>query len=111
MSVAGLSERLRPLYNGLQPLQSLVAPAVLDQAAGGASRLRGGDQEHCYRFHLHQGAALSLRRKRGARTQAIGPSRGGQTTKIHALADVVGRPFALTLTPGNVSDITVAPGL
>ena len=49
--------------------------------------------------------------KGGARAQAIGPSRGGQTTKIHVLTDVVGRPFALTLTPGNVSDITVAPGL
>ena len=41
----------------------------------------------------------------------IGPSRCGQTTKIHLLTDVVGRPFALTLTPGNVSDITVAPAL
>ncbi|QBJ25707.1 IS5 family transposase [Haematobacter massiliensis] len=49
--------------------------------------------------------------KGGARTQGIGPSRGGQTTKVHALTDVVGRPFALILTPGNVSDITVAPTL
>ena len=46
-----------------------------------------------------------------ARAQAIGPSRGGQTTKVHVLTDTVGRPFALTLTPGNVSDITVAPAL
>ena len=49
--------------------------------------------------------------KRGAKAQAIGPSRGGQTTKIHILTDVVGRPYALKLTPGNVSDITVAPEL
>jgi hypothetical protein len=34
-----------------------------------------------------------------------------QTTRIHVLTDVVGHPFALTLTPGNVSDIAVAPGL
>ena len=48
-----------------------------------------------------------IRRKRGARAQAIGPSRGGQTTKLHALTDVVGRPYAITLTPGNVADVSV----
>lgn len=32
-------------------------------------------------------------------------SRGGWTTKVHALTDVIGRPYALMLTPGNVSDI------
>jgi hypothetical protein len=31
--------------------------------------------------------------------QAIGRSRGGWTTKVHALTDVVGRPYALMLTP------------
>lgn len=36
---------------------------------------------------------------------------GGQTTKIHALTDTSGRPFTLTLTPGNDSDMTVAPAL
>lgn len=45
------------------------------------------------------------RRKRGARAQAIGISRGGRTTKIHALVDVLGRPLRLALTPGNTSDI------
>ncbi len=49
--------------------------------------------------------------KGGARAQAIGPSRGGQTTKIHALTEVVGRPYALTLTPGNVADVSAAPAL
>jgi transposase len=73
--------------------------------------LRGSHQEHLDRLDLHQGAALGLRRKRGAKAQAIGPSRGGQTTKVHALTDTVGRPFALTLTPGNVADVTVAPVL
>ena len=45
------------------------------------------------------------------KAQAIDPSRRGRTTKIHILTDVVGRPFALKLTPGNVADITVAPEL
>ena len=106
-----LPSRLRSADHDLQPLQSLVAPAFLDRAAGSLGAKWRGDQEHGGRFHLHQSPALGVRRKRGARAQAIGPSRGGQTTKIHALTDTIGRPFALTLTPGNVSDITVAPAL
>ncbi|GGE89645.1 hypothetical protein GCM10011317_53220 [Niveispirillum cyanobacteriorum] len=51
------------------------------------------------------------RRKRGAKAQAIGISRGGQTTKVHALTDTLGRPVALHVTAGNVSDITMAETL
>ena len=89
----------------------MVATALLGRAARGACCLRCGAEEHRDRFDLHQGAARRVRWKRGARAQAIGPSRGGQTTKIHALTDVVGRPYAITLTPGNVADVSVAPAL
>ena len=89
----------------------MVAQALLAQAPGGAGHFGGGDQIHRGGLHLHQGPALGFRRKRGAKAQAIGPSRGGQTTKIHVLTDVIGRPFALILTPGNVADVTVAPEL
>lgn len=51
------------------------------------------------------------RRKRGAKHQAIGLSRGGQTTKIHALSDTLGRPVVLKVTAGNVSDVTMAEAL
>jgi transposase len=47
----------------------------------------------------------------GARVQAIGPSRGGRTTKVHVLTDIEGRPYVFLLTPGNVADISVAPTL
>ncbi|WP_343898755.1 IS5 family transposase, partial [Methylorubrum aminovorans] len=47
--------------------------------------------------------------KGGHKAQGIGPSRGGQTTKIHALVDIVGRPAVLRLTPGNASDVKTAP--
>jgi transposase len=43
--------------------------------------------------------------------EAIGRSRGGRTSKIHALADDRGRPVAFALTPGNVADITMAAPL
>jgi transposase len=49
--------------------------------------------------------------KRGRSAEAIGRSRGGWTTKVHALTDVVGRPYALMLTAGNVSDVKAAPAL
>ena len=49
--------------------------------------------------------------KGGARAQGIGPSRGGQTTKIRVLTDVLGRPGVLLLTPGNASDVTTAPAV
>src|ERR1700761_5546857 len=44
-------------------------------------------------------------RKRGAFNNAIGRSRGGQTTKIHALTDEIGRPHAIVITAGNVHDL------
>jgi IS5 family transposase len=73
--------------------------------------VRRGDEKHCHRQHLRQSSARGLRRKRGRSTQAIGRSRGGWTTKVHALTDVVGRPYSLMLTAGNVSDIKAAPAL
>ena len=48
---------------------------------------------------------------RGAEDQAIGRSRGGRTTKIHALVDGEGRPRAFLLTGGNVADIKGAAPL
>src|SRR5450830_1773711 len=43
--------------------------------------------------------------------QAIGRSRGGLTTKIHALVDALGNPCALMLTPGQDHDLTCAEPL
>jgi transposase len=45
--------------------------------------------------------------QRGAKAQAIGVSRGGRTTKIHAVCDLLGQPLAL----GNTSDIKTTPVL
>lgn len=71
---------------------------------------------------LHRGPRTPRggRRKRGQQNQAIGRSRGGPTTKLHALADGRGRVHALLLTPGQTHDIhgarqllasTAAPGM
>ncbi len=41
----------------------------------------------------------------------MGRSRGGLTTKIHALVDAEGRPIRITLTPGQAHDGTTADAL
>lgn len=64
-----------------------------------------------HRQHDQQGTPVQCRRKRGASAQAIGRSRGGRTTKIHAVADGIGRLIAFLLTPGQCGDVPVAPAL
>jgi transposase len=58
-----------------------------------------------------QGASLCHRRPRGELSQAIGRSRGGRTTKIHALTDRLCRPVAFMLTGGQVADRVAADEL
>ena len=47
-------------------------------------------------------------RKRGEQKQAIGRSRGGRNTKIHAIADAKGRLLSILLTGGEAHDCPVA---
>jgi transposase len=58
-----------------------------------------------------QGAPLGWWRKRGAFEEAIGRSRGGRTTAIHALTDASGRPRVLRIAPGNMHDVMMASEL
>lgn len=41
--------------------------------------------------------------------QAIGRSRGRWMTKVYTLTDVIGHPYALILTAGNVTDVKAVP--
>ena len=43
--------------------------------------------------------------------EALGRSRGGFSTKIHALTDALGNPLAFRLTGGQTADITQAEAL
>ena len=43
--------------------------------------------------------------------QAIGRSRGGRTTKIHAVVDDNGRLIAFEITPGQLGDVRAAEAL
>ena len=63
------------------------------------------------RQHHLQGALRCCRRKRGAKKQAIGRSRGGRTTKIHAVADASCRLMGFHPTSDQMGDVRYAEGL
>ena len=56
------------------------------------------------RLHDRARARFGGRRKRGQEGQALGRSRGGFTTKIHAKSDSSGNLIAFDLTGGEASD-------
>ena len=59
------------------------------------------------RGHQHSAGA----RKSAATTEAIGLSRGGLSTKIHALVAALGNPPGFLLTPGQAHDLDGADAL
>ena len=63
------------------------------------------------RLHAYQSASLGIGRKKGEHNQAIGRSRGGRNTKIHAIADAKGRLLSILLTGGEAHDCPVAERL
>lgn len=63
------------------------------QYSGACPQLRGG------------------RKKSTAEAQSLGRSRGGLSTKIHALTDALGNPLKLILTAGQAADICQAEAL
>ena len=54
---------------------------------------------------------MAPERAKNGGDQAIGRSRGGLTTKIHALVDAMGNPVGFSLTPGQASDLSQAEPL
>ena len=73
--------------------------------------IRAGCSRADDQLHPRQGASLGRGRKRGEQKQAVGRSRGGRNTKIHALADAKGRLIAILLTGGEAHDCPVAERL
>jgi transposase len=109
--LARLPARVWPVHDHLQSLQSLVQTRALGGDLRSLGQLRQAQRDLVDRLDLDQGASLRQRRKRGEHEQAIGRSRGGRTTKIHALSDPDCRPCAFHLTPGQDADIAAAPAL
>src|SRR6266567_5631771 len=88
-AVARFAGALRPPYDGLQPLQSLGqgrrAAARFRDFGGAIAGFAASD-----RLLDRPCASTRRRRKKGGEDHAIGRSRGGLSTKIHAVVDAVG---------------------
>jgi len=54
---------------------------------------------------------LRGRRKGGSERNALGRSRGGFSTKIHARTNAQGLPIGIVITPGQAHDVTAYPAL
>jgi len=63
------------------------------------------------RFDDHPGSSAGCWRKRGQQLQALGRSRGGLSTKIHAACDSHGNPVRFILTSGSCADYDCALSL
>ncbi len=85
---------LRATQNALQPVCPLGGQGRLGARFLGTGGSQRPTCQHPARQFGDEGTPLRWGRKRGERNQAIGISRGGRTTKLHALTDEHGRPRA-----------------
>ena len=102
---------IRTADDDLQPLRALGGTRCLGTAVSWACRTRAIRPNADDRFDAYQGAPLGVGRKRGEQNQAIGRSRGGRNTKIHAIADAKGRLLSILLSGGEAHDCPPAQRL
>lgn len=102
---------LRAKEDTLQPVRALGRQRHVAGTVRHALRSRRTSGRSPDRQHAYEGAPLGRWRKRGASHQAIGISRGGRNSKLHALTDGEGRPLRFLLTGGNVADCRAADAL
>jgi transposase len=109
-AVARPAGALRAADDGLQPRQQLGAGGRVALGVRGAGREVPARAAPDRRLPRPRPAARRGR-KQGGPDHAIGRSRGGLSTKIHAVVDRRGLPVRLALTPGQAADKTTAPEL
>jgi transposase len=95
---------VRSANDDLQSLCALGAARGVGKAVPRACWSWSIDRDADDRLDAHQGAPLGIGRKRGEQKQAIGRSRGGRNTKIHAIADAKGRLLSILLSGGEAHD-------
>jgi transposase len=108
MPLEGLPERVWAAQDHLQSLRTLERAGNLAEHI----RRRRGIVRHARASRARQqpceNPPLRQRRKRGAQAQAIGLTKGGRNSKVHAVVDDLCRPWVLVLTPGNTADCVMA---
>lgn len=106
-----LPARVRPVHDDLQSFLALGGARYLGKPVSRVGKKRTSNSDTDDRLHACQSAPLGGGRKRGGQKQAIGRSRGGRNTKVHALADARGRLIAILLTGGEAHDCPLAERL
>lgn len=109
-SVARFAREVRQLELRISAIQSVVQTGRLGAGPRSFGR-RSGLEALAARLHDRPGASTCGRRKRGARNEALGRSRGGWSTKIHAAVNGHGQPVRLSLTGGECHDMVQAEPL
>src|SRR6266702_8647241 len=104
---SGTFRRLESSLPALQPVGQERGFRAHFQAVGERSRQRIHDD----RRHYCARSSTQRRRPKKNGAQAIGRSRGGLSTKIHALVDALGNPVELMLSPGQTNDLICAEAL
>ena len=106
-----LPERFGDGDKGTQAVQPLGKKRCLGAGVPTSRRRRRqricDDRQH----HCARPSAQRRRSKKAGEDQAIGRSRGGLSTKIHALVDALGNPVGFFLTGGEAHDLVGADHL
>src|SRR5262249_62267468 len=101
---------LRAAHHLREPLQPLAQSRRMGADLG--SGVKGLRWRHSDDRQLVDPRASARRqRPKKAGPGCMGRSRGGLTTKIHAVVDAAGRPIALKLTAGQAHDGRSAEGM
>jgi len=109
--MAGPAQGVGQLALGVCPVCALGRVRRLaPRSRGAARRCRPGRVIHrC--DDCSRPPACGRRPQKNGSDQAIGRSRGGLTTKVHACVDALGNPVRLILTAGQVADVTQGAAL
>ena len=98
---ADIPERYGPHTTCVNRFNRWRKAGIWDSILAAVSKAYDGDHPD-NRFLLHPGASARRQRsKKATRSRCMGRSRGGLTTKIHALVDACGRPILLKITEGH----------
>ena len=100
-----------PADDDLQSLCALGGTRGVGEAVSRTCCARTINRHADDRLDACQGAPFGLGRKKGEHKQAIGRSRGGRNTKIHAIADAKGRLLSILLSGGEIHDCPPAKRL
>jgi hypothetical protein len=110
LPVVRLPAGVRSPYDDLQSLCAVGPPRRVGEAVPRTRPARSVGRDADDRLDAYQGTPLGLGRERGEQKQAIGRSRGGRNTKIHAIADAKGRLLAI-LPSGGEAHVVPRPSV